>query len=141
MNRGVASVFADLTTVEGTRKHLGGLLPTATVYMASARVKAHPEIAQLFANAFVRALKYINSHTPEEVAELIPVEISGKDRAAYLQVLKEEMPMFANDGRMPPADAEREWRVLCEFNPKFKSVKVSETYDNAFVDEALTKYR
>src|SRR5262249_12735404 len=100
--QGVATLFAALTTVEGTRKHLVRLLPPATVYMASAKVKSNPEIAQLLANAFVRALKYINSHTPEEVAALIPVEISGKDRAAYLQVLREEIPMFASDGRMPP---------------------------------------
>jgi NitT/TauT family transport system substrate-binding protein len=139
--QGVATVFADLTTVEGTRKHLGGLLPTSTIYMASERVKSNPEIAQHLANAFVRALKYINSHTLEEVAALIPPEISGKDRVAYLQVLKQEIPMFANDGRMPAEDAEREWRVLSEFNPKFKSVKVGETYTNAFVDEALKKYR
>ena len=134
-------MFADLTTVEGTRKSLGGLLPTATVYMASERVKAEPGIAQHLANAFVRTLKYINSHTPEEILAVIPVEISGKDRAAYLQVLKEEIPMFANDGRMPPEDAAREWRVLSEFNPKFKSVRVDETYTNAFVDEALKRYR
>jgi hypothetical protein len=31
----------------------------------------------------------------------------------------------------------REWRVLSEFNPKFKSVKVEETYTNALVDAAL----
>ena len=139
--QGVATVFADLTTVEGTRKHLGGLLPTSTIYMASERVKSNPEIAQHLANAFVRALKYINSHTADEVAALIPAEISGKDRAAYLQILKQEIPMFASDGRMPAEDAAREWQVLSEFNPKFKSVKVSETYTNAFVDEALKKYR
>lgn len=138
--QGVATVFADLTTVEGTRKHLGGLLPTSTIYMASERVKANPEIAQHLANAFVRTLKYINSHTPEEVLAVIPVEISGKDRAAYLEVLKQEMPMFANDGRMSPDDAAREWRVLSEFNPRFKSVKVEQTYTNAFVDEALRRY-
>ena len=139
--QGVATVFADLTTVEGTRKALGSLLPTSTLYMTSARAKSHPEIAQHLANAFVRTLKYINSHTPEEVAALIPDSISGKDRAAYLKVLKEEMPMFANDGRMPADGAAFEWNVLGEFNPKFKSVKVEQTYDNSFVEKALERYR
>jgi NitT/TauT family transport system substrate-binding protein len=140
-SQGVASVFADLTTVAGTRKHLGGLLPTSTLYMTSERVKAQPEIAQHLANAFVRTLQYINSHSVEEIAALMPAEIVGKDRAAYLLVLKEEMGMFATDGRMPPEDAVREWQVLSEFNPKFKGVKVEQTYTNAFVDEALKKYR
>jgi NitT/TauT family transport system substrate-binding protein len=139
--QGVATVFADLTTVEGTRRALGALLPTATVYMTSARVKSNPEIAQHLANAFVRTLKYINSHTPEEVAALIPDSISGKDRVAYLRVLKEEIPMFANDGRMPTAGAAFEWKVLSEFNPKFKSVNVEQTYTNAFAEKAIERYR
>ena len=137
---GVATVFADLTSVEGTRKSLGSLLPTSTVYMASERVKARPDIAQHLANAFVKTLKFINTHTPEEILAVIPAEISGKDRAAYLQVLKEEIPMFANDGRMPVEDAAKEWQVLSEFNPKFKSVKVEQTYTNAFVEEALRSH-
>jgi len=85
----------------------------------------------------VRTLKWINSHTAEEIAAVIPVEISGKDRAAYLKVLKEEIPMFATDGRMPADGAEKEWRVLAEFNPKYKPVKVEQTYTNRFVDAAL----
>jgi NitT/TauT family transport system substrate-binding protein len=139
--QGVASVFADLTTVEGTRKALGGLLPTATIYMTADRAREHPEIAQHLANAFVRTLKYINSHTAEEVLAVIPAQISGKDRDAYLKVLKQEIPMFAGDGRMPPEDAAREWKVLAEFNPKFKPVKVEDTYTNEYVDAALARYR
>ncbi len=138
---GVATLFADLTSVEGTRKSLGSLLPTSTIYMASERVKARPDIAQHLANAFVRTLKFINSHTPEEVLAIIPPEIVGKDRAAYLAALTEEMPMFATDGRMPPEDAAKEWQVLSEFNPKFRAVKVEQTYNNAFVDEALRRNR
>ena len=135
--QGVATEFADLTSVEGTRKHLGALFPSSTIYMTSERVKTNPEIAQHLASAVVCALKYINSHTADEIAALIPAEVSGKDRAAYLRVLKQEIPMFKTDGRMPAEGAEKEFQVLSEFNPKFKSVKVSETYTNRFVEEAL----
>ncbi len=135
--QGVATVFADLTTVEGTKKHFGSLFPTSTVYMKRERVDAHPEIAQHLATAFVRTLKWINTHTAEEIAALIPADVSGKDRAAYLKVLKQEIPMFANDGRMPADGAENELRVLSEFNPKYKAVKVEQTYTNKFVDAAL----
>ena len=140
-SQGVATVFADLTTVEGTKKHFGTLFPTSTVFMKSERVKSNPEIAQHLADAFVRTLKYINSHTPEEILAVIPVEISGKDRVTYLKVLKEAIPMFANDGTMPVDGAEKEWRVLSEFNPKYKAVKLELTYTNKFADEALKKYR
>ena len=134
---GVATVFADLTTAEGTRKSMGALFPSNTIFMKTERVIAHPEIARHLARAFVRTLQFINSHTPEEILAVIPVEISGKDRAAYLEVLKEEIPMFANDGRMPAGAAEMNWRVLAAFNPKFKSVDLAKTYTNEFVNEVL----
>ena len=105
--------------------------------MTRSRVKKQPQIAQHLANAFVRTLKYINSHTAEEIAAIVPVEISGKDRAEYLKVLKEEAPMFSGDGRMPEDGAFREWQVLSEFESKYKSVDVKKTYTNEFVNKAL----
>ncbi len=138
---GVATGFADLTTVEGTRKHLGSLFPSATVYMSSERVRAHPEIAQHLATAFVRTLQWINTHTPEQIAAVVPAAISGKDHAGYLKVLEEEIPMFKTDGRMPPDAAAKEWSVLAEFNPNYKAVRVEDTYDNRFVAAALESRR
>lgn len=137
---GVATVWADLTTVEGTRKYFGALFPSASIYMTTARANAHPEIAQHLANAFVRTLKFINTHTPEEIAAVIPDEIAGKDRAAYLRVLRAEIPMFATDGRMPADAAEKEWRVLATATPKYLKVRPEQTYTNVFADEALRRY-
>ena len=135
--QGAATVFADLTTVQGTRAQLGTTFPSSTVFMAAERVRSNPEIAQHLASAFVRTLRYINTHSAEEIAALIPVDVSGKDKAAYLQLLKQELPMFATDGRMPGDGAQSEWRVLSEFNPKLKAIALEKTYTNAFVEEAL----
>lgn len=138
--QGVVSTFADLTTAAGTRRSFGALFPSSTVFMASARIKAHPEMAQHLADAMVRALKFVNSHSAEEIAAVIPPEIRGKDAAAYLKLLKQELPMFATDGRMPAGAAEQEWRVLAAFNPAFQSVRVEDTYTNRFADQALMHY-
>ena len=137
--QGVATLFADLTTVEGTKRAFGVVFPSSTIYMASERIKSNPEIARLLARAFVRALRFINTHSAEEIAAVIPDSIAGKDRASDLRVLEEEITMFATDGGMPPEAAEREFRVLAEFNPKLKAVKIERTYTNRFVDEALAR--
>ena len=42
---------------------------------------------------------------------------------------------------MPPEAAEKEWKVLSDFNPKYRSVNVERTYTNTFVDEALRNLR
>jgi NitT/TauT family transport system substrate-binding protein len=133
----VATIFADLTTPEGTKKHFGALFPSSTVFMSSERVRQYPELAQHLATAFVRTLKYINSHSAEEIAELIPVDATGPDRTAYLKILKEQMPMFATDGSMPADGAAKEFQVLAKFNPKLAAVKLEQTYTNAFVHQAL----
>ena len=78
--QGVGSVFADLTTPEGTRKILGALFPSSTVYMTADRFKGHPEIAQRLADGFVRTLRFIHSHSAEQILAIIPTEISGPDR-------------------------------------------------------------
>ena len=136
-SQGVASVFADLTTLEGTKKAFGVPFPTSTVFMAAARIKERPEIPRHLAGAFVRALKYINTHTADEIAAIIPEEVKGKDHDKYMKAMKEALPMFANDGRMPADGAAYEFRVLAEFDAKYKGVDVQRTYTNAFVDEAL----
>ncbi len=137
--KGVATVFADLTTPEGTRKAFGAPFPTTTVFMATERVKAHPEIARHLAGAFVRALKFIQTHTADEIAAIVPDEVSGKNRDKYLQVLKEALPMFGGDGCMPADGAQRELRALAEFNPKLNAVAARSTYTNVFVEDALSR--
>ena len=136
VDQGLASVFVDLTTVEGTKKTLGSLFPSSTIFMSSERIKAHPEMAQHLANAFVRTLKFINTHSAEEIAALIPVEVSGKDRVAYLKTLRQQMGMFATDGMMPVDGAKNEWQVLADFNSQYGNVLPEKTYTNRFVIEA-----
>jgi len=132
-SQGVASVWLDLTTIDQTQKALGNTFPTSTVFMASDRIKAKPEIAKHLASAFARALQYINSHTPEQIQELIPVSISGKDKLAYLNVLKQEYGMFGGNGCMPKEAAQQELNVLKKFNAKYKDVFVENTFDNEFL--------
>ena len=138
--QGVATTWLDLTTAENTKRELGTLFPSNTIYMSTDRLRSNPEIARHLARAFERTLQFINSHTPEEILAVVPPEVSGKDRAAYLEVLKEQIPMFASNGRMPVDGAQGEWRVLAEFNAKYKSVNVGDTYTNRFVDEALASH-
>ena len=108
--------------------------------MASDRIKAKPEIARHLATAFAKALQYINSHSPEQTLELIPVSISGKDRVAYLNVLRQEYGMFAGNGCMPKAAAQQELNILKKFNAKYKDVLVENTYDNEFLKGLVSCY-
>jgi NitT/TauT family transport system substrate-binding protein len=137
LSRGVATVFADLTTPQGTREALGVPFPTTTVFMARERVQQHPEMARHLAVAFLRALDYIHGHSPEAIAALVPKEVRGKDEAKYLAALREALPMFAGDGHMPPAGAAFELEAMRKFDAKYQPVLAERTYTNSIVDAAL----
>jgi NitT/TauT family transport system substrate-binding protein len=133
---GKASVFADLTTAEAVREMFGALFPTSTVFMASHRIDAYPDFARHLAEAFVRTLRFMNSHTVAEIADLVPDAIAGEgveERARYQAILAQALPMFDSDGVMPVDGAEAEFGVLRSANPDYAQFEVDETYTNEFV--------
>jgi NitT/TauT family transport system substrate-binding protein len=137
IKKGNLQVFADLTTLEETKKFLGAPYPSNSIFMLNERIQSNPKIAQHLANAFVKTLKYINSHSPEEIAKLIPDEVKGKDSAAYLEALKQQIPMYKNNGLMPEIGAQKEFEALYALNSKLKNVDIQQTFTNEFVNNSL----
>ena len=135
-NSGVAVAIADITTPDGTRKSLGSLFPTTSVYMTEDYVKTHPEQVQHLVNALVKTLKYIGSHKAAEIFAVLPKEIGGKDPKTYQEDLARDLPMFFTDGVMPEADARMEFKIFTEFQPKYANTKFEPTYTNQFVKKA-----
>jgi NitT/TauT family transport system substrate-binding protein len=137
--QGVAGPFADLYSVEGTRRALGSLFPSTVLYMHPAYAAAHRDLAQRLVNALVRALKYINTHSSAEVRAQVPGLVNGDARDP--SVLDEGVKMFATDGRMPAEAAAREAEVIGAQFPQYRGVKVDRTFTNEFVDKALAAGR
>jgi NitT/TauT family transport system substrate-binding protein len=138
-SKGIATQFADLTTVDGTRSLFGGLFPTNAVYMRNDRIEQDSEVARHLAEAFVRTLAFIREHSAEEISKLIPDEIAGKDREAYVKAIAECMGMYMTDGRMPSEGAQRELHTLKAAIPRYRNVPLEATFTNRFVDEALAR--
>jgi len=123
-------------------EQVGSVTVSAGVAISPQHASERDELIRLADSALYWAKEYgknrVRAYRPDviELAELKRLA-SGPDRAAYLKVLKEELPMFGGDGRMPAGAAEQEWRVLTEFKPDYKRVKVAETYTNEFIDVAI----
>jgi NitT/TauT family transport system substrate-binding protein len=135
---GQAKVLVDLRTEEGTKAALGGLYPAASFYMSSSWAASHKEDVQKIANAFVKTMKWIHTHSAEEIAAKMPADYYGGNKALYITALKASLPMFTADGRMPAGGPETVLQVLSTFKPAVKNAKIdlSKTYTNAFVDAA-----
>lgn len=138
LKTGDALVLIDMRTVEGTVKALGGLYPASSLYVQRPWMETHKAESAKLARAFVKTLKFIKTHTPEQIADKMPKDYYGNNKEIYVQALRNSMPMYSADGRMPPGGAETVLSVLSAYNPNVKGKKIdlSKTYTNEFVDLA-----
>ena len=59
-------------------------------------IEAHPDTVQHLVNAFVRTMRFINSHSAEEIAAKLPPDyFTGKNRAAEVKLIRDTLPTFA----------------------------------------------
>jgi NitT/TauT family transport system substrate-binding protein len=136
LKTGEAQILVDMRTEEGTRAALGGLYPGASLYVQNDWADSHRAEAAKLARAFARTMQYLSTHSAEEVAEKMPRDFYGNDKALYVQALKGSLPMFTADARMPVGAPETALAVLSAFKPQVKNAKIdlSKTYTNAFLD-------
>lgn len=138
LKTGEARVLIDMRTVEQTKAALGGTYPAASLYMSTDWVEKNKATVQKLANAFVKTLKFINTHTGAEIADKMPKDFYAGDKDGYVKALDNGKAMFTPDGVMPTGGPETVLAVLSGFskNVKGKTVDLSKTYTTEFVKNA-----
>ena len=131
-------VLVDTRTQKDTLEVFGGEYPGGALYTKADWIEKNPKAAQALATAIVNTLKWIHTHTPEEIMAKMPPELIGADKALYLEALKNTIPMFSENGRMDPKGAKAVLDVFSQSNPDVAkaNVDLSKTYTNKFVEQA-----
>ena len=137
-SQGLIKVIADTRTLDGTRQVFGGPYPAAVLYAPRPFIEKNPRTMQALVNALLGGLKWIASHSAEEIAALMPEEYALGNKALYLQAIKNSLPMYSRDGRFTREGAETAYAVLKAFDPEVANAKidVAATYTDAFVEKA-----
>jgi len=135
LKTGDARILVDMRTVEKTKAALGGAYPAASLYMSTDWVEKNKPTVQKLVNAFVKTLKFINTHSAAEIAEKMPKDFYAGDKDGYVKALADGKAMFTADGVMPTGGPETVLAVLSAFskNVKGKTVDLSKTYTTEFV--------
>ncbi|MDH7786228.1 NitT/TauT family transport system substrate-binding protein [Ochrobactrum sp. 19YEA23] len=138
LKTGEAKVLVDMRTPEKTAEALGGPYPAASFYVQSAWLETHKEDAQKLTNALVKTMRYIASHSAEEIAEQMPKDYYVGDKDLYVKGLAEGKAQYTPDGRMPKDGPETVLKVLATFKKPLqeKQIDLSKTYTTEFVDKA-----
>ncbi|WP_329182325.1 hypothetical protein [Streptomyces sp. NBC_01477] len=134
-DKGVGKVLYDMRTPEGSRQALGGLYPSSSLYMNTDWVNGHKDTVQKLANAFVKTLRWMSTHTPQEIAAKMPADYAQGGAELYAESIKATLPMFTADGVMPADGPTTVESVLKAFNPNLQhtTVDLSRTYTTEFV--------
>jgi NitT/TauT family transport system substrate-binding protein len=136
VTQGLAKILIDMRTSEGAKAALGGTYPAACLYMNTEWVNAHKDTAQKLANAYVKTLKWISTHTGTEIADKLPADYyAGIGKDAYAKALDAGKAMFTTDGVMPSDGPQTVLNVLSAFDPTVMghSVDLSKTFTTEFV--------
>jgi NitT/TauT family transport system substrate-binding protein len=131
-------ILSDTRTQKDNQAVFGGDYPGGALYATTAWVASHDKETQALTNAIVNTLKWIHSHSPEDIMAKMPAELVGKDKALYLAALKNTIPMYSETGLMDPKGAAAVLAVFSESSPEVAkaNIDVSKTYTNKFVEQA-----
>src|ERR1019366_1271948 len=106
-------VLADLRTAAGVMEAFGtAAYPASVLYSKGDWIRANRATTQHLARAITRTLAWMQSHTPQEIADKTPKLLRGEDDALYVEALTHSMPIFSPDGVMAADGAEAVHRLL-----------------------------
>ena len=134
-------ILSDTRTQKDTLAVFGGEYPGGALYAQADWIKAHEKDVQGMTGAIVSTLKWIHTHSAEEITDKMPAELVGKDKALYIAALKNTLPMYSQTGRMDPKGAQAVLDVFSQSVPAIRDAKIdlSKTYTNEYVEQANKK--
>lgn len=131
-------VVHESITAAGSKAVFGGALPSACLYAKRAFIEENPNTVQGLTNAMVRALRWLQSASADQVQSVVPPEYMLGDKAAYGAALTRLRPIYSADGRIAPEGAQRFLQVTATHDPSVRAasgLRVDDTYTNAFVEK------
>ncbi|HEX8666194.1 MAG TPA: ABC transporter substrate-binding protein [Beijerinckiaceae bacterium] len=135
---GDVQVLIDTRTEAGTRALFGGSNPAAVLYTKQEFIEKNPNTTQRLVNAFMKALKWIETATPEQVADSVPPEYHLNDKPLYLKAVANSKESYSKTGVVSPQGMASILDMLKTLDPELQNatVDVSKTFDDRFVKRA-----
>ncbi|MFF1544857.1 ABC transporter substrate-binding protein [Streptomyces sp. NPDC058291] len=138
LDKKAGKILLDMRTPQGSQEAFGGPYPSSSLYMQTSWVNGHKDTVQKLANAFVKTLRWMSTHSANQIADKMPADYSQGDKMLYSAAIKNTLPMFTKDGVMPTNGPETVEKVLKAFNPTIQNadVDLAKTYTTEFVEKA-----
>lgn len=134
---------AEMRTKAESAKVFGGPYPEASLYSTAEFVRRNPNTVQAVTSAIVRAERWIEKATVDQLAEAVPPEYLLGDRGLYMRAFQSSRGCLSTTGLLSKDGMAKVLEVLSAFDPVIKAsnIDIEQTYDNSFVERAAAKLR
>jgi NitT/TauT family transport system substrate-binding protein len=139
--QGFVSVV-DTRTAKGMQDVYGGAYAAGSIYVPSEFPKKYPNTTQAFVNAMMRALRFIQTSTPDQIVAAVPANYYA-DKALYKAALEKNLESFQHDGVIGTEAQRNVYRDLKTFDPGVQNatIDLAKTVDTSFAQKAAQKYK
>jgi NitT/TauT family transport system substrate-binding protein len=139
VQRGRARVLWDTRSEADTLAAFGGPYPAGGLYVHRSQLDSRAAAFQAAVTASVRTLGWMQTQPAAAIADRMPSDFYGGDRALYVDSLTATLPLYSPDGRIPENGPASVLSVLALSDPEVQaaSIDLAATYSNRFVDAAL----
>ncbi len=128
----------DTRTRKGLDYLYGGAFAGSAISTTPDFIKKNPHTVQAFVNAMVKALRWLQTASAEEIAASLPLEFYAGDKELYKKALEANREMLSKDAIVTPELAGNTYRLIASFNEDVRNahVDMSKTYDSSFAETA-----
>jgi len=132
----------DTRTAKGMQDVYGGAYAGGSIYAPVDFVKKYPNTVQAFVNAMMRALRFIQNSTPDQIVAAVPTDYYA-DKTLYKAALEKNLESYRHDGAVGIEAARNVYRDLKSFDPGVQNatVDLAKTFDSSFALKAAQKYK
>ena len=132
----------DTRTQKGMQEVYGGAYAAGCIYVPVDFSRKYPNTAQAFVNAMMRALRFIQTSTPDQIVAAVPPEYYT-DKALYKAALEKNIDTYKHDGSISQDAGRNVLRDLKTFDSTVQNatVDVAKTVNMTFQQKAAQKYK
>jgi NitT/TauT family transport system substrate-binding protein len=132
----------DTRTARGMQEVYNGAYAAGCIYVPVDFAKKYPNTAQAVVNAIMRALRFIQNSTPDQIVASVPADYYS-DKALYKAALEKNLETYKHDGSISLEAGRNVARDLKLFDPTMQNVNVdvAKTINMTFQQKAAQKFK
>lgn len=140
-NAGDVTDVLDMRSEKASVAAMGGPYPEGSLLARTEYIHAHPQIIQGLTDAVMKAIRWIQQATPDEIAKALPHEIVGDHEPLIAASIAKIRGCYSPDGVIQAGGPQTVLNMLTTYDPALKAdhIDLSQTYTNVFVEKATAK--